>query len=410
LKIGLKKVHFFDNFEVIGIIHMDNNNLYQEYKDTYNQYIKIAELFQKDFHFYIETHRKILQQVSEKLAEPAENKFREIQKEIFQEEFCAESELEKKKNNFLKIFFETEKIRQSNKQLDGMEEVLDLCQKASKIIQKHWEFYQYKRDKITLDDIFSLFFQDVEEVLFLWDSFVIQLEVFSKFLVLSEKQVAKGKEGEKSLQIYFEKTDSQTVDLTSIENFIALIKKTKELITKIKPLEVDLRISNIQIRHTQIVVQILLSKDIAAIFQNIIMQLHIDKLQKDGLQKILISIFGSEVTRNIEKKVILNFQKQMKDLISPIQKQGNFVVLDKVNQWTYEKVFALLDKLKRSRKNGKNLNSKHRKFTRDLLFIKDTPAANASEATPSKDNPSKIAGQLPKEKRAGTDHVAYLTS
>lgn len=383
---------------------MDNNTFTQEYRDTYNQYIKIGDLFQRDFRFYIELHSSILGRISKKSTEDLRGFFQEIQKKIFQTEFCEEELIEKKKNNFLKIYFETENFRKTYHQLDLFQDEADLCQKASRVVQKHWEFFQYKKEQVTFSDILFLFFEEVEEVLFLWETLTSKLEVFSKIFILNEKQLPKETTTEKFLQVYFLKQESELVDLESIENFITLLKKTNELLLKLQSPQSNstLRIADIQIQTKRVVIQLVLPVSILNIFQKVVTSLHIDKLQKDGLQKILISIFGAEAIRDVEKKTIISYQRALKEIISLIKKEGNFFIEIGVKQEFSTKVFSLLEKIKQAKFDKSTNTRKSRKNSREYLLM--------LKSSESLKNFKSIVPPSNKKNQNDTDHIAYLTS
>ena len=385
-----------------------NNYLAVEYKHTYNQYKKVSNLLQKDFNFYIQVYDEILEnfQNGQKNSSPISH---ELQNKIFSEEVCNEQKLEAKKNAFLKILFETEQIRQESQQLDLLEDIIFLCQKANKIIQKHWEFYQYKKNQITTDNIISLFFTHTEQVLFLWDSFVARLEIFSKIFISSEKQNSKPL-GKDFLQTFFCKEEKNTVDIVSMKNFIELIYKVGELFNKLQlEQKFHLGISEVQLQKEKVIIEILLPEKLLKNFSQVITQLHSEKMQKDGLQQIITNTFYPDTIRSIEKKEILNFQKQFKNIITKIKKVGNFEVVKKGHQEISNKILALLEKIKESKKEDAIGNKKERKAIRNFLFSNNQidykekiPITNSSN--------TKIEHINTKEKNQQTDHINYLSS
>ena len=73
---------------------MENKPLLQEYKDTYNQYIKTSELLDKEFQFYLTIHEELYEKIF--MQADAANKnisFEEIKEQIFQVDFCEEKKL-----------------------------------------------------------------------------------------------------------------------------------------------------------------------------------------------------------------------------------------------------------------------------------------------------------------------------
>ncbi len=388
---------------------MDSNNFTKEYKDTYNQYVKLNDLLHRDFYFYISIYSEILAKISQGSMENFTDILPKMRGKIFQDNFCKESELENKKNNFLKVFFEVEEIRKNNIQLDILEDIVFLCQKASKIIQKHWEFYQYKKDKLSLDDIFFLFFQEVEEVLFLWDSFTDKLEVFSKVWLCNQTKILNEKIEGKVVQVFFAKHTSQTVELNSVESFITLLKKVNQLITHIQARpEINLNITAIQIQNSQVNIQILLCLNDIEAFQGIITNFHPEKLQKDGLQRILSSIFGVEKVRSIDKRMLLNYQKQLKELVGSIQKEGNFGFDFRGQQEIYVKVLSLLAKMKSTKFNKNSGERNSKKYTRDSLFSRAI-VNKKMEVLPKKEYPTKNTNSKLTQD-SNKEYIAYLTS
>ena len=382
---------------------MNNNAFTQEYKDTYNQYIKIVELFQKDFHFYIDTHSIILEKIFKNPKISLENFFQKLQERIFQKEFCKESFLEKKKNNFLKIYFETEKIRQTNHQIDLFKDELDICQRASKIVQRHWEFFQYKKEQITFSELLSLFFGEVEEVLFLWEILNSKLEIFSKVFILDEKKLPKESTTEKILQIFFLKQDSRSTDLESVENFIILLKRIFELLLKTQLISIEdsLKVLDIQIQKRQVTIKLLLPTSLFVPFQKIITNIHIDKLQKDGLQKILVDVLDAETIRNMEKKIITHYQRYFKEATNSIKKIGSFLVVTKEKKEVTTKVISLLEKMEHAKIDGNTHIRNSRKNTREcLLSLKETITSGDTKTISTDTN--KIQNNA--------EHIAYLTS
>ena len=179
---------------------MENKPLLQEYKDTYNQYIKTSELLDKEFQFYLTIHEELYEKIF--MQADAANKnisFEEIKEQIFQVDFCEEKKLEAIKNSFLKNYFEIEEIKKKNNSLGLFDELACVCQLINKIVQKHWEFFQYKKDKIILADILQLFLKEVNEAMLLWDSFIHKLEVFSRLFVSSQQS----NQDQKSTQVFF---------------------------------------------------------------------------------------------------------------------------------------------------------------------------------------------------------------
>ena len=288
---------------------MENKDLLQEYHNNYNQYIKLADLLNTDFRFYIDIHQQIWKNISTGNLRNSEAFLQELQKIIFQEKICEETKLERKKNNFLKISFEVETLKNSPYRTYLADDIILLCKKIVKLIQKHWEFYQYKKEKLVLEDILSLFFQETEEIFHLWDSFIDKLEVLSRVLLI--EQVSLEEKGTQKVNIAFIENPNFKNNFDSIENFIQLIQQTYQLIQLVKgDGEEQLRFISTQNQQGKIQAIFLLPLTYTAIFQNLFFHFHSEKLQKDGLQKMLLQNFSPSAVRNVEKKLYLNFKNK----------------------------------------------------------------------------------------------------
>ena len=282
---------------------MEYKQLLQEYKDAYNQYIKTSELLAKDFQFYLTIHEELYEKIF--IQAYAVNKnisFEEIKKQIFQVDFCEEKKLEAIKNSFLKNYFEIEEIKKKNNSLGLFDELACVCQLINKIVQKHWEFFQYKQEEIILSDILQLFLKEVDEAMMLWDSFIYKFEIFSKLFVSSQQST----QDKKSIQVFFQKNPDSETSLNSIKNFMSLLEEISQLIhilekESLKPLQIQ----SSQVYLNQICLQLIVAPKHSLALENIVQSLHPDMLAKDGLFKLLQQIFGAEKLRILEKKTIL---------------------------------------------------------------------------------------------------------
>ena len=289
---------------------MEYKQLLQEYKDAYNQYIKTSELLAKDFQFYLTIHEELYEKIF--IQAYAVNKnisFEEIKKQIFQVDFCEEKKLEAIKNSFLKNYFEIEEIKKKNNSLGLFDELACVCQLINKIVQKHWEFFQYKQEEIILSDILQLFLKEVDEAMMLWDSFIYKFEIFSKLFVSSQQST----QDKKSIQVFFQKNPDSETSLNSIKNFMSLLEEISQLIhilekESLKPLQIQ----SSQVYLNQICLQLIVAPKHSLALENIVQSLHPDMLAKDGLFKLLQQIFGAEKSKNTRQEKTISYKHQKK--------------------------------------------------------------------------------------------------
>ena len=111
-------------------------------------------------------------------------KLKDIEKEIVSIKSNLEKEIVSIKSNLEKKIVESKK---KNNSLGLFDELACVCQLINKIVQKHWEFFQYKQEEIILSDILQLFLKEVDEAMMLWDSFIYKFEIFLNYLSLRSK-------------------------------------------------------------------------------------------------------------------------------------------------------------------------------------------------------------------------------
>ena len=296
---------------------MEYKQLLQEYKDAYNQYIKTSELLAKDFQFYLTIHEELYEKIF--IQAYAVNKnisFEEIKKQIFQVNFCEEKKLEAIKNSFLKNYFEIEEIKKKNNSLGLFDELACVCQLINKIVQKHWEFFQYKQEEIILSDILQLFLKEVDEAMMLWDSFIYKFEIFSKLFVSSQQST----QDKKSIQVFFQKNPDSETSLNSIKNFMSLLEEISQLIhilekESLKPLQIQ----SSQVYLNQICLQLIVAPKHSLALENIVQSLHIDRvdmLAKDGLiQTFTANIWSRKIKNTRQENNPKKFRKSVKNYL-----------------------------------------------------------------------------------------------
>ena len=374
---------------------MENKPLLQEYKDTYNQYIKTSELLDKEFQFYLTIHEELYEKIF--MQADAANKnisFEEIKEQIFRVDFCEEKKLEAIKNSFLKNYFEIEEIKKKNNSLGLFDELACVCQLINKIVQKHWEFFQYKKDKIILADILQLFLKEVNEAMLLWDSFIHKLEVFSRLFVSSQQS----NQDKKSTQVFFQKNSNSGANLKSIKNFINLLEEINDLIYTLEkePLK-PLQMNSSQVHSDQVGLELLLPPKYSLALETIVQSLHPDMLAKDGLLKLLLQIFSADKLRALDKKIIQKYQKKFKDLINAIDRVGNFGVEQLSHTGMFQKLSNLLKKFDTINYNADGSRNTSRKIRYQFIH-----------AVNNQKNQKNSEGKS--EEPENKDHLAYLTS
>lgn len=336
--------------------------LLQEYKEVYNQYLKVADLLNKDFQFYL----KINEKTSQYLLDPNKDKqqfLNNIKIEVFDEKICQEKNLEEIKNSFLRNYFEIEKIKKETDFLGLFNNISIVYQTISKLIQKHWELYQYKKETVNLDDIFDIFINRLEKIISLWDSFTNKFEVLTRLFVASQYRITYHEPTKKILNIYFNRNQTRGVNLETFENFLALVKVVEELIQGLVGNSKSvLEVNSAQVYFNSFYLKLFLDSENAIFFENIITALRVDILKQDGLQKLLSKFFEAEKLRALDKKVILKYQKKLKELINKIKRAGDFKIDKNSEQELILKLVSFLEKIDKleynslSRKNALRYN------------------------------------------------------
>ena len=382
---------------------MDSQLTLPKYKVVYNQYTKVDALLKKDFLFYLEINEILSEKIFNFAANKNEvNYFEEIKNKVFNETFCQEKNLEKIKNNFLRAYFDIDTTRKTSNPLNLFNELAKICWDISKITQKHWEFFQYKRDKLVLSDVLDLFLKKINEVVALWKIFSNKFEIYSRILITNQN-LAPNKE---LVRVFYKKADNGS-ELLSFKNFITLIEEIANLIALLKgEVDAQLKISSSQIQANYSSLNLLLPIENVQIFKKFMLTLHPNILQKDGLQKLLIQIFGAEKIRNVEKKSILSKQKKIKDLITKIQKNSDFEAETVFSQEMYQILHKFLNESNRL-KNKENNQS----IANDLS--QDSPTTiktNNSITTPNTTTSANTNASSSKVDINKKEHLAFLTS